>query len=252
MIRILLITLLASAGMIHAVEPMPVWLDSETGTVRINDAIAVQDTTYTAKGLSLNTASASSATLVFANGTAIYCGENTFLQITGASWEPVSEMLYCGREYEDTYSKLTLHLHSGLISVSQPEPDARSTMLINMPQGSLEGNATAYLVEIGAPNSRAATIEGPLYYRAELGQHRRFIAEDEQINLTTAAVNDSADSIQPLRGLGNYQVQRLTERARLSRNRVLYDSTSARPAFSLVFNPTKRKQAAYNDYILPE
>lgn len=223
-------------------------VESLRGSVMINEQQAEKHQVTPASSKVIQTGEDSFTAIVLSNGLSIYCGPESHLEIIDANQEMFTDF-YAGSEFEDNTSSIQLKLHEGEFGFSQPEPNPTSTLGIETTYGEIEGDASSFAIFIRSRESRLSTLVGSLYFVSERGK-RRFVAEDEKLNLVMAARQDTAFALTPLKATGRQISRPLAERAKRARDRVLILDTDGQVTFQSVRIPQSIDEATFNDYRL--
>lgn len=107
------------------------------------------------------------ATLVFSNGLAMVMRPDTVMTVKAFNQEPPDEYLLGDNDVEVSPSELVLQMDSGGFIAANTKPRATSTLTIEMPQGTLTGNATALAVSLDSVPAEVAVLDGLMRLRRD-------------------------------------------------------------------------------------
>ncbi|WOO41900.1 hypothetical protein [Rubellicoccus peritrichatus] len=245
----LLLLGLAQTQSLGADLPSSMIIESLRGSVMIGDDQAEKHQVVLASGNKIETGEDSFVAVVLSNGLSIYCGPESHLEITEAHQEAFADF-YAASEFEDSVSTIELKLVEGGFGFDQPDPNPTSTLSIETRYGEIEGDASSFAIVLGNREGKVGTLNGSLYFISDQDK-RRFVAEDEALDLAMASQEASARALTPLRATGREVFRPLVEPAERARKRVLITEVDGAATFKTVITPESTDGAAFNDYRLP-
>lgn len=247
---LILMSVFANAQSTIGTIPASAIAESIRGSVLIGGNQAKKHQVFLASGTVVKTGEESFAAIVLSNGLSIYCGPESQLEIVKASQDEVLGF-YAGGDFEEVVSTIQLKLIDGEFGFNQPEPNPTSKLRIQTRFGEIEGDAGSFSIIINGRKGKAATLNGSLYFMSAHSK-RRFVAEDEMLDLAMAANEGTAMALTPLRATGRLTFRPLVERARLARDRILVQVVDGEATFQIVRTPASLDGPAFNDYRLPK